>query len=659
MRPVILLSFFLCAIGFNAFALNMQVITTSSGGQYLIFKPTSYNGSSAYPMLVYLHGAQAIGNNIECSRGKGLPGAILRNNFFNDIPMIIIAPYFNNGGPCSQLSNNDLEWDSNFVNDIIDHAIDNNNIDEDRIFGSGISLGAKGLWDYVLAYPDRMAGIAPFSGNAPIDNICILDEVAVWAFHGEADGIIPPVGGDDRKGQATVVETINNCNDTPYLPAYLTMFAAKGHNGWDQTYDLSNGYNIYEWMLSLKKNVSTNYTPLVSIGPDRKYVSSSKPLTINGFAFDPNQDNLTYSWTLVEGTSTVQLLSTVQSAASDLTYSFTKPGTYGVGLTVTDTEGNSQSDQAQIEIVSSIGVEPAVTGLRLYEGNTDLGPISNNQVIDLELYDIEQLDIIAVTQNLNSRASIRFALNTDRNFISLNDNNITSNYSIGNNNHKSYQPSPGEQTIVATAYADRNAAEADQGVSYQINVIFSEGPLPVTLVNFGADQQGKSVNLSWTTAEEIQNSHFEIFEGRGTPKHMVKVAEIARTEQKQAFNYYNYEREDAPCGNLYYQLRSIDLDGTVDRSKIIHVRNDGANCGFSYYPNPVTGESFVLERASKNEPSELVIINATGTIVKEYMFDAHQDSRQQIKVDDLKSGIYIIQVINNGYIQTERLVIQH
>lgn len=648
MRLLIKLTICFTLVYSTSYALDMTVGTADTV-EYLIFTPPGYDGSQAYPLLVYLHGAQAIGPNITCSEGKGLPGAIKSNSFFNDIPMIIVAPHVKKGDKCSNSDNNDYEWNTAMVNNVIDHIISNYNINESRIFGSGISLGAKGLWDYVLDYPDRMAGIVPFSGNAPIENICTLDEVAVWAFHGEVDGLIPPTGGTDRKGSQTVVNELNNCSVKPYIPAYITLLTSKGHNGWDQVYDLSSGYNIYEWLLALKRNVSTDYTPLVNLGPDKSFITPPHAFNINSFAYDPNGSIVNYDWD-VDGP-----VQTTNSGQPNLTVNLSTPGDYNITLTVTDNEGNTNSDQAVITVLSSSGSVPQITELRLYHGNTDLGPITNNQVVNLDSYDATLLDVVATTTNLNARASVRFSLNNNHNFTSLNDNNINSAYSIGMNNHKSYVPTPGQHTITATAYGDRN--EIDQGISYEVTLTYSNGPLPIKLLDFSASMKEDRVALHWATSEEVNNSHFEIYQGLGNAKSMHKIAEVPRATHQQEINHYSYIIEDVPCGKLYYQLRSVDLDGEQDLSEIIHIKHLKNNCVARIYPNPVISNSFIYESRILDSNTSLVLINASGMAVRQYAISKTEENKTILDTHGIPPGIYYLQSDSNGVLQTQKLVI--
>lgn len=268
------------------------------------------------------------------------------------------------------------------------------------------------------------------------------------------------------KGSQTVVEALNNCAKPPYLPAYFTLFEAKGHNGWDQVYDRTSGYDIYEWMLALKKNVSMNYKPLLNLGPDRTFLIPKHPLRFHSFAYDPNGTITKYVWQKISGPAV--------SFTNGKSFTQMKPtvaGTYVFRLTVTDNEGNTKNDDIQIRILSATS-EPEVVTLRLYDGKNkkDLGPIVFKQIVNLNTYNAELLDIIATTKNLKALSnSVRFEIDHNRNFNTMNDKELTASYpsyTIGRQNHKFFVPFVDEYTVTATAYHDR--LSANPGISYQV-----------------------------------------------------------------------------------------------------------------------------------------------------------------------------------------------
>ena len=625
----------------------MSVETSPGGTNYLIFVPDSYDGSTAYPLLLYLHGAQAMGT-IPRLETRGLPKAVNGNSFFQDFPMIIVAPHV------ALPRDNDHEWDLNMVNEVMDHVTNpiNYNIDPDRIFGSGISLGAKGIWDYALAYPAKMIGLVPISGSAPIDNICDLDGVAVWAFHGERDGIIEIEGGDTRKGSKTVVETMNTCSTPPYLDAQLTTLIAKSHDGWDEIYDLSSGYNIYQWLLALRKNDNTNYSPIVELGENKRFVLSSSEIQLNSFAIDPNGIIQSYNWGQQAGPGL-----TFVDGSPNLSLNFTQTGNYKFSLQVTDDEMNTASDTVEIEIVSS-STGPAVTDLLLLDGENDqvIGSIGNNQTVSLAEYNedqIRELDVIPVTSNLNpGNASVRFTLNNNRNFNTQNNFQINPYYSMGGNFRDQFIPgSDATYFITATAYEDRNAITP--GIAFSTMVTFSSTPLPVQLISFDGSINDGQVTLNWATSEEIGNSHFEVYEGVGNAKNLRKIGRVPKSNSEAAIKSYSYSTVVSHCENIYYQIKSVDFDGHVDYSDIINVQNDASTCKLNVFPHPVTQGFLNVTNMAPYTGSMLKVISLQGQTLREMPITS-EGTGVRIDTRNLQTGMYFLQV---GNLKPEKIFI--
>lgn len=66
----------------------------------------------------------------------------------------------------------------------------NGNVDMDRIYITGHSMGALGVWGMIAAYPDVFAAAVPISGlwDGSVDD---LVDLPIWIFHGEKDEVVP------------------------------------------------------------------------------------------------------------------------------------------------------------------------------------------------------------------------------------------------------------------------------------------------------------------------------------------------------------------------------------------------------------------------------------------------------------------------------------
>jgi predicted peptidase len=153
------------------------------------------------------------------------------------------------------------DWQSPSVVPIVDAMFERARrlgADMTRVYLTGLSMGGHGTWAYAAAAGERIAAVVPIAGAARGFTGCAIARagVAVWAFHGAADEIVPPLGSIGG------VEEVNRCTrPRPKERALLTLYRGVGHDSWTRTYDpqsrfdpktgrpSKNGVNIYEWLL--------------------------------------------------------------------------------------------------------------------------------------------------------------------------------------------------------------------------------------------------------------------------------------------------------------------------------------------------------------------------------------------------------------------------
>jgi len=95
-------------------------------------------------------------------------------------------------------------------------------------------------WRWGAARPGRFAAIAPVAGRGDPATACAIEEMPVWAFHGDRDDTVPP------EGSFAMVRAIHACGGTPRLTIYPNF----GHNSWDPAYD---DPALYLWLLQQRR----------------------------------------------------------------------------------------------------------------------------------------------------------------------------------------------------------------------------------------------------------------------------------------------------------------------------------------------------------------------------------------------------------------------
>ena len=113
-----------------------------------------------YPMIVYLHGIAAGGDDHRDLYIEGIP-RLLRDDpaFTSRHPFIFLCPQ----APVSTRFMDDDVAAATFA--MIEHARDTLPVDPDRIYLTGFSDGAIGTWQLAAQRPDLFAAIAPVSGR--------------------------------------------------------------------------------------------------------------------------------------------------------------------------------------------------------------------------------------------------------------------------------------------------------------------------------------------------------------------------------------------------------------------------------------------------------------------------------------------------------------
>ncbi|OQP53786.1 hypothetical protein A4H97_23105 [Niastella yeongjuensis] len=165
------------------------------------------------------------------------------------------------------------------------------------------------------------------------------------------------------------------------------------------------------------------------------------------------------------------------------------------------------------------------------------------------------------------------------------------------------------------------------------------GALPVTLVDFNGTRDGSTVNLTWATKMEIDNTGFEIQRSNnGSVFETVGfVATKASGGNSSMPINYQYKETNTATGNTWYRLVQVDKNGARTVSPVKGVRGMEDNARMTVYPNPArSGNMNVL--FSSSAIRNIVITDLSGKIVKQWN-DYHNDN---MVISGLKTGVYVL-----------------
>ena len=178
--------------------------------------------------------------------------------------------------------------------------------------------------------------------------------------------------------------------------------------------------------------------------------------------------------------------------------------------------------------------------------------------------------------------------------------------------------------------------------------------LPVELVFFEASQNLYNNILSWQTASEVNNSHFEIeksndavdFEKIGIVKSKYTYGNSSR------YTSYNFNDE---LSSVYYRLKQVDNDGSYSYSKTVFIDNNQTPSRIKIYPNPSKGK-FVIENVfEENEMINIQVYDVFGKLISKETVSSNQ-STIELNLANIESGWYFISLEQSGKCYQEKIL---
>jgi poly(3-hydroxybutyrate) depolymerase len=214
----------------DAAAPGFRLRTVKAGASerpYSVFLPKGYDGSTRFPVVLFLHGSGERGDDGIRSAQVGL-GAIIAGRP-DDFPVIAVFPQ------AQKTWGADSE-DARAALAALDDVMATYRVDPDRVVLTGLSMGGRGAWELAAAHPDRFSAVVPICGVGRPEDVKLLKDLPVWTFVGDADR------------DATVRNTREMAaalRDAGARPR-STEYRGVGHNSWDRAYSEAD---LLPWML--------------------------------------------------------------------------------------------------------------------------------------------------------------------------------------------------------------------------------------------------------------------------------------------------------------------------------------------------------------------------------------------------------------------------
>jgi predicted peptidase len=216
----------------------------SGGMPYVLYLPRTYDPSRRWPLILFLHGSGESGTDGGRALAQGLPRELVWNA--DRWPFVVLIP---------QKPSQDSEWEQYELElmTMLAQTRRELNVDPARLILTGLSQGGHGAWVLGARHPELWAAVVPVCGYAAArfgskgvftgtarDLAAPLADTPVWAFHGEADDVVPV------RETSAIIAALQESGAHPKV----TMYPGVGHGSWERAYGEPE---LPRWLLAQRR----------------------------------------------------------------------------------------------------------------------------------------------------------------------------------------------------------------------------------------------------------------------------------------------------------------------------------------------------------------------------------------------------------------------
>ncbi len=256
MKTLLLLLFLIIFLSFeqddiiDRYIAQTYVGSTSDTLLYRLLKPKNYDENQAYPLVLLLHGSGERGNDNKAQLRHGA-AVYATDEAMEKYPCFVMVPQcpvkkgwanmkFDKETEKFQLRNG-VRPEMQLVIEALEQLRKTYNIDESRLYITGLSMGGFGTFDICMRKPDLFAAAAPVCGGGDTSKAALIKDIPMWIFHGADDNTV------SVNLSRNMVAALKDAGGNPKY----TEYADVGHNSWNNAYSEPD---FLPWLCAQRKN---------------------------------------------------------------------------------------------------------------------------------------------------------------------------------------------------------------------------------------------------------------------------------------------------------------------------------------------------------------------------------------------------------------------
>ncbi len=235
MREILIASLLGCCLS-QAVELEAKEYKAADGTvvKYRYHAPAIIEPGKTYPLVLFLHGAGERGDDNTAQLKHGVAPILEGAEKLNEACFLIApqCPAERWWAPINRETMRLCEADKpnallETVLSLVDETGKKQPLDPKRFYVTGISMGGFATWDLLGRVPGKIAAAVPICGGGEPSLVDRYKDVPIWAFHGEADPVVPVkstremIAALEKTGGKPKVTYYPRIQHESWVPAYV------------------------------------------------------------------------------------------------------------------------------------------------------------------------------------------------------------------------------------------------------------------------------------------------------------------------------------------------------------------------------------------------------------------------------------------------------
>ncbi len=229
----------------------------------------------------------------------------------------------------------------------------------------------------------------------------------------------------------------------------------------------------------------------------------------------------------------------------------------------------------------------------------------------------------------------------------------------------------GQQGYVCIRLIDQDITNAP-GVAYRVEVTYEvaeplftvfddlsiggtvAAPLPVNFLGLSANKVASGIEVKWDIADEIDVKEYQLEKSTNG----FSFQAVGTVDANGRNTMYSYVDPNNKAEQIYYRVKSVDIDGKTKYSGIIRFKdNTSFTTDVKVYPSPARSQ-ITVQHSRLESKARITVSTIDGRMVK-MVTPGQGNSNTMLDISSLSAGTYVLKIDNgNGKVETTTFVKQ-